>query len=135
MKFRTVSPAVGASSLLVIFAVLCLTVFSMLCIGTALADQRLADASRDAVTAYYEADCAAEEILARLRAGEIPENVSRNGDIYSYCCRVSDTQKLQVSLRLTGNHYEILLWQVVPVSAWQADDTLPVYTRQDTDKE
>lgn len=33
-------------------------------------------------------------------------------------------------LRLTGNHYEILLWQVVPVSAWQADNTLPVYTRQ-----
>ena len=38
-------PAVGGSSLLVIFAVLCLTVFALLGLSTVQADIRLADAS------------------------------------------------------------------------------------------
>ena len=54
------------------FAVLCLTVFAVLSLTTVQADARLAEASARAVEEYYAADCAAQEILARLRNGETP---------------------------------------------------------------
>lgn len=69
-------PAVGGISLLVAFAVLCLTIFALLSLTTVRADVRLADASADAVTEYYAADCQAQEILARLRNGEVPDSVT-----------------------------------------------------------
>ena len=70
MSRRTKIPApVGASSLLVIFSVLCFTAFAMLTLSTVKADERLADASCESVKAYYKADCEAEEILAKLRLG------------------------------------------------------------------
>ena len=68
-------PALGGSSLLVAFAVLALTVFALLSLSTVRADVRLADASAQAVTDYYAADCQAQEILARLRSGETVEGV------------------------------------------------------------
>ena len=60
-------PVVGASSLLVIFAVLCLTIFALLSVSTVQADGRLSDHAAKAVVNYYEADAKAEEILAKAR--------------------------------------------------------------------
>ena len=74
------APMVGGSSLLVIFAVLCLTVFAMLSLTQAQADRRLAQNSWSAVTGYYRADCQAQEILAQLRAGERPDGVTAEGE-------------------------------------------------------
>lgn len=68
-------PALGGSSLLVAFAVLALTVFALLSLSTVQADVRLADASAQAVSDYYAADCEAQEILARLRSGETVEGL------------------------------------------------------------
>ena len=48
-KERVAVPAIGGSSLLVIFAVLCLTVFALLSLSTVQAGDRLSDASADAV--------------------------------------------------------------------------------------
>ena len=59
-KARFSPPAVGVSSLLVIFAVLCLTVFALLSISTVRADGRLGDKVQTAVIGYYEADFQAE---------------------------------------------------------------------------
>lgn len=105
----------GGSSLLVIFAVLCLTVFALLSLSTVLADKRLADASAEAVSAYYEADCRAEEIFAKLRCGrQLPEGVRREGDQYMYTCVISDTQALWVELQADGGSWTVLRWQAVP---------------------
>lgn len=94
---------VGGISLLVIFAVLCLTVFAVLSLAQGQADRRLAQSSWSAVTGYYRADCQAQEILSRLRAGERPEGVTEEGEgIFSYACPISDTQTLQVRVRLAG---------------------------------
>lgn len=107
-------PAVGGISLLVVFAVLCLTVFALLSLATVRADSRLADASAQAVSDYYAADRAAQEILARLRAGDIPEGVGVQGDIYVYACPISDTQSLEVEVELTlDGGYTVLRWQAV----------------------
>ena len=61
MMQKNDSPAlVGASSLLVMFAVLCLTVFALLSLSSVQAEGRLAQATAQNVAAYYETDCAAE---------------------------------------------------------------------------
>lgn len=121
---------VGLSSLLVIFAVLCLTVFAILSVSTVQAQLRLAESARRAVTGYYSADCGAEAILARLRNGEKPDNVEKNGDIYTYACKISETQVLAVCVRVSGAEYEILRWQAVSAADWDAEDRLPVWDGQ-----
>lgn len=124
-------PTVGGSSLMVIFAVLCLTVFALLSLSTAQAGSRLSTASAEAVSAYYQADCEAEELLARLRRGELPQQVTRAGDRYSYLCPISDTQALAVEVLLSGREYTILRWQAVSVTEWEAEDTLTVWDGED----
>ena len=69
-------PAVGGISLLVAFAVLCLTVFALLSLSTVQAQKRLSDASLKAVGEYYAADSEALRILALLRSGEAVPEVS-----------------------------------------------------------
>jgi len=120
-------PVIGGSSLLVIFAVLCLTVFALLSIATVRANGRLAERSAAAVYGYYEADYAAEEILAQLRAGECPEGVKEESGMYSYVCPISETQLLAVEVEVVGTDYRILRWQAVSTAEWQADDRLHVW--------
>lgn len=124
-------PAVGISSLLVIFAVLCLTIFALLSISTVLADGRLGDKVATAVTDYYAADCEAEAILAQLRSGDIPENVTKEDGIFSYACPISDTQTLAVQVKLDGASYQILRWQAVSTVSWEADERIPVWNGND----
>lgn len=120
-------PAVGLSSLLVIFAVLCLTVFSLLSVSTVNAHRHLAENSRNAVSAYYQADCEAEQILAELRSGRIPTNVQQENNQYIYSCVISDTQMLTVCVEVTDDDYTILRWQAVSTADWEANDKLPVW--------
>ena len=116
-KFQ--APMVGGSSLLVIFAVLCLTVF---------ADRRLADASIAAVSGYYAADCEAERILAQLRAGSVPEGVAQENGVYRYACRISETQALFVEVRVQAeNSWEILRWQSAPTVRRDGDESISVW--------
>lgn len=128
MSKREAPPAVGGSSLLVIFAVLCLTIFALLSLSTVQADWRMASASSEAVKNYYEADTAAEQILALLRQGSIPiEGVGKEGDVYRYQCEVSDVQALYVEVRITEETYEVLRWQLVSTTQWEADDSLSLW--------
>ena len=126
-------PAVGGISLLVAFAVLCLTVFALLALTTVQADNRLADASAKAVADYYAADCQAQEILARLRNGERPEGVefSGSGLLHAqYVVPISDTQELQVSVILKGTadqEYVIERWQAAPSVEWESDESLDLW--------
>jgi len=124
---RVSAPVVGGSSLLVIFAVLCLTVFSLLGLSTVQADGRLSDISAQSVADYYAADCRAEEILAQLRSGDIPDGVTLQHGIYYYICRISDTSGLQVEVKVNGADYEVLRWQAVSTAEWTAHDDLSVW--------
>ena len=127
-KERFSPPAVGGSSLLVIFAVLCLTVFALLGLSGVQAGGRLSDASAQAVSAYYDADCRAEEILAALRQGVVMEGVRREADgIYAYTCPISDTQALEVRVRLDGEDWSVLRWQAVSTARGEADESLDLW--------
>ena len=121
MRENDTPPAVGGSSLLVIFAVLCLTVFALLGLATVQADTRLSNAAVASVKGFYEADTEAEQILAKLRMGEVPKGVVKNGTIYSYVCEVSKVQALEVEVEIKNEEYEVLRWQVVSTTEWQED--------------
>lgn len=125
-------PSVGAVSLLVSFAVLCLTVFGLLSLSTVRADERLEEASVRATADYYAADLEAQTVLARIRNGARPESVtfqSDSGGTYaSYACPISDTQELRVELELgEDGAYRILRWQAVNLDEWEFDDTLDLW--------
>ena len=135
-KKRSFSPpTIGGSSLLVIFAVLCLTVFALLSLSTVQSDGRLSDKTLEATVGYYEADSRAEEILSSLRCGFIPEGVTKGdmvtgftGDIYSYSVAITDSQALEVDVIIKGSDYRILRWQTVSTTDWQADESINVWS-------
>ena len=127
-------PAVGGISLLVAFAVLCLTVFALLSLTTVQADARLAEASARAVEEYYAADCAAQEILARLRNGETPVEAESHdydswhrGTRYTYAVPISDSQELDVEVIVDGEEYEILRWQAQYTGEWETVEGLDLW--------
>lgn len=127
MSKQEAPTAVGGSSLLVIFAVLCLTIFALLGLTTVQAESRLAEASAEAVKNYYNADARAEEILALLRQGIVTEGVTGDGEVYCYQCTVSDVQALSVEVRICGEEYQILRWQLVSTSEWEIDDNMNLW--------
>lgn len=124
-------PAVGGVSLLVVFAVLCLTVFALLSLTTVQADVRLADATAQAVSDYYAADCRAQEILARLRNGERPAGVTffgNEGGYAQYNCPISETQQLQVLVSVNADgSWSVFRWHSVPSQEWSASEDLELW--------
>lgn len=132
---RISPPAIGGASLLVVFAVLCLTVFALLSLSTVRADGRLSEVSAQSVEEFYRADCQAQEVLAQLRGGETvsqdikvtSRNISDGGVRYSYNCPISDTQTLKVTVEFRDGEYTVRRWQAVPTGEWTVDDSLTVW--------
>ena len=131
-KRRLSPPAVGGSSLLVIFAVLCLTVFAMLSMSTVQAEDRLRSAYCEAITDYYKADVEAERILSQLREGYVPDGVEILNNTAAYRCKISDTQNLEVEVILDGKDYKVTRWQAVYAADWVPDDSLNVWTGKES---
>ena len=132
MNKRAGIPApVGGSSLLVIFAVLCLTVFALLGLATVTADKRLADKHYEAVRAYYKADEEAERTLGEIRHGNVPSDVTVEGNRYSYSCAMSDTQELCVVVEVEGDTYSVLQWKVAQTKEWVPDESMNLLEIED----
>ena len=118
---------IGLASLLVTLTVLALTVFALLTLSTVRAESRLRQQTEEAVLDYYAADCAAAEILARLRCGEVPAGVRQEDDRFFYACTISPTQTLRVEVQICGTDARILRWQAVSTAQWETDENLPVW--------
>ena len=127
MKRRESAAPVGAGMLLVSFAVLCLVAFAALCLSSAGAEDRLSRASAETLLARREGDAEAEAILARLRAGDVPEGVRQENDVYDYTVPIAPDRELQVSVRRAGEEYTVLSWREVPTGDWQADERLTLW--------
>ena len=108
---------IGSASIIMVFVVLCMTIFSVLSLMTAVNEMDTAEKYAASAAAYYEADCRAEE--ARAVIGELGENafdqnivsgavgtevaMSREGGYvyYSYCIPAEDDEwELAVVLRV-----------------------------------
>lgn len=118
---------VGASSLLVIFAVLCLTVFALLTLSTMEADVKMADENMKVVTQYYEADYKAEEIIAKIRRGEDVKGVIKQENVYAFSCDISETQVLSVVVKKEKNRIRILQWQEIAIEEWNPQEYIKVW--------
>ena len=125
-KERIALPAIGGSSLLVIFAVLCLVLLSLLSVSTVLAEKRLAEAAARTTRDWYAADLEAEQIFARLRNGEPVPGVEQRGETYAYSVPISEHQTLLVTLKETDGCWEILSWQA-KAHPEDGETTLPVW--------
>lgn len=65
----------GAVSLVMIFVVLCLTVFSVLTLSTAVGESKLAQATAQHTADYYAADAQATAIAAQLGQGSRAQEI------------------------------------------------------------
>lgn len=124
-------PLIGGSSLLVVFAVLCLVVFAMLSLSTVEAGGRLSQKTANAVANYYAADAQAEAVVADLRRGKTPEGVHFVDGAYRFAVPISEGQELQVALEVQGDirngNFTILQWQVVVTDEWTPDTNIDVW--------
>ena len=126
-KQQSQTSVVGGSSLMVIFSVLCVVIFALMSLTSATGDTRLNERSMEAVRGYFDADSEAEEILASLRQGIVPEGVRLEDGIYCYACPISETQVLQVEVMTDGTEYQILRWQAASAEEWTPDEHITVW--------
>lgn len=140
MKRNVRGVGVGTVSLVMIFAVLCLTVFSMLTLSTANAEKIMSDKTAAFVSGYYEADSLATKIRAQIISSEvrglIPNQIegipiqSENVDgvtVVSYICPVNDVQELFVSFRIDRGENKILHWATRSSEDWTYDPSIDVW--------
>lgn len=145
----------GTSSLVLIFTVLCLVVFSTLSLASSKADQKLAEKNQRSVSDYYEADGKAEDILKSVNESVIAlatqstdsiqfQNLlqEKYGSKYeletnylNYAVEVNNDQVIMVSLQLLHldqvkvkqKNYKIISWIVQNKVDYEVDDSIPVW--------
>ena len=108
----------GAVSLVMIFCVLCLAVFSVLTLATANREAGLAELTAERAASYYEADTEAVEMTAALKPGEEAEfSIPAGGE-----------RELTVkALRHEDGRLEIVKWKTVYAGSWETDDTIELW--------
>ncbi|MCI9362168.1 MAG: short-chain dehydrogenase [Hungatella sp.] len=86
--------SIGTSSLILIFIILCLTVFGLLSLSSAVSDLKLALKNGESVKGYYEADSKAVEFTAMVE------------DVLAGCSKAADDEEyLQMIKEGLGNYY------------------------------
>lgn len=135
-KRRTAGVHVGSASIVLIFAVLCLTVFASLSLVTANHERKLAEKSAEAVRQYYAADWQCEEIYQQiyqqLQSGvavsqlTVPHvKVRQEGATayLSYAVALDERQQLAVQLAvLPDGRIQTEQWQVLSQSWTYAEE-------------
>ncbi|MDD3402354.1 MAG: hypothetical protein PHQ72_03205 [Hespellia sp.] len=124
---------IGTSFLLVIFIVLCLVIFAVLSLSSALRDQNYVEKEAARQTAYYEANAAAQE---KLRDTVTDFLQSPEETTVSYSVPIDERQTLEVTVLLSADGglangvYQIEAWKTVNSSDWNGSSTLPVMESQ-----
>ena len=131
---------VGSASIVLVFAVLCLTIFSLITLVVSNNDKALVDAQVQLVSGYYKADTLATRILADiLSADAIPDKIY-GVDIYTtwdesieaeticFFCRISDIKALYVNLVQRDDSFDILSWRMWDTDEWVFDDSIKVWS-------
>lgn len=136
---------IGIATMLTIFVVLCLAIFAALALSTARAERRIAEQQAQAVRDYYAADLVCAELTDGLRAAhedgadadrlaELAEQAgaacvrTADGWLAEFACDMNETQRLEIGLALTADGVAIRRWETVSTAAWQADETIELWT-------
>ncbi len=131
---------IGASSLLVVFLVLCLVIFAALSLTSAQNDAAYSGRAADRRTAFYTACNQAEQLLdeidSRLEA-QGPEadlsdlGVTAEDGLLNFSVPLNDTQAIAVMLELTADgphYYEIRAYRIVSTVSQGEAEPLPLMT-------
>ena len=122
----------GAVSLVMIFCVMCLAVFSVLTLASADRESKLSEMTAQSAADYYRADYDATVIVAALQNGsplpsDLDVDIAWDGDTASFLLPVGDSQGLDVAVSIHGGACEILRWQMVYTGDWEPDDFLVLW--------
>lgn len=118
----------GAVSLVMIFCILCLVIFSVLTLVTADRERRLSEMTARNAAEYYRADYDATVIVAALRSGtNLDAEIYWDGDTASFLLPVGDSLGLDVAVSVHGGTYEILRWRTVYTGSWEPDQFLDLW--------
>jgi len=131
---------VGSASIVLVFAVLCLAVFSLITFVVAGNGKVLVDAEAKLVTEYYEADVLAERIVAEIiNSAFIPDSVhgidieqtwvwEMDSYVMRFFCPLADSSKsLYVKMAMGWDSYEILTWRMWDEGEWAPDEGMNVW--------
>ena len=129
---------IGSASIIMVFSVLCLTVFAVLSLVTANSEYKLAIKSTDVIKNYYSADAHANEKIAAIKTVLEKEglesatkeasklNVSLKNEAegleISFDEQISDSQKLTVNAVLNNGQIKVNEWKTVPTKDWNSDE-------------
>lgn len=124
---------VGSISLVLIFSVLCLTIFTLLTLSTARSDTNLAQRAAASARSFYVADTEAERVYSELVAavfkGEKPDTVRGTDIEYSdghitFMYPISDERVISVVISEDGT---ILQWKETEDEDWVPDESINVW--------
>lgn len=142
---------IGTSSLILIFIILCLTIFGLLSLSSAGSDWRLAQKNAESIKGYYEADSKGVEFVAMVeetlaRCGETAADDEEYqslvkeelGSFYQEETNIAQTeiempygQMLHIELEISREEeagYRILNWNVYHSVDYEIDKSMPVWT-------
>lgn len=127
---------IGIISMTVILCILCLTVFSVLALLTALSEQKFSEKRAIATQNYYAAETEATALVNRLQEARKSEEdiyvfaeksgITADGETFRFHKSIDTGQELQVELYLSDG-FEIKKWQVVSTADWTPDENLHVW--------
>lgn len=147
-NLRVNNLGVGYTSIMIIFALVCLVIFAVLSLKAAYSDELLNKRSGEYLQEYYAADNTAKQRLSELDAlafkagsseffeetfAELTEGKGytvrtvRGGCTVDYSVPINERQELKVSVTFkSSGQYEINRWQSATVSS-ENDDHLNVW--------
>lgn len=138
---------VGGSSIIMVFAVLCLTVFAVLTLMTAKTEFDTSQRLNESIKNYYRADHKASEFVAALQSAdniiEIQVIANKNGAVceamtdtdsgiflfVDYSVPIDESQDLSIRLEITpGSNTEVCInivkWISVYTDEWSSETSL-----------
>jgi hypothetical protein len=130
---------IGSASIILIFAVLCLTVFSLITFAVAENERIVVEKEAMLVVGFYEADALSERVLANLLGAECTtdevQNVAietlwdyeLNAQLSYFTIPVTENIELYVMFAIYEESFDILRWRMRNRADWVADDGLNVW--------
>ncbi len=141
--------SIGASSLILIFIVLCMATFGLLSLSSAQGDLKLARRNADAVKGYYEADNEGQQwlkdvdgvLMEEMGKGQDSAQCSleikdRLGDLYDRENGLISTDipmdrgrslRIELVLMCGEKRYEVKSWYVYNSEEYEIDTSMPVW--------
>ena len=131
---------IGSVSLILIFSVLCMSVFALLSLAVAKNESGLSQRFADSAADYYAADAQAQELLWQigelLESGQQPERLcnteisyeSQKGKTaFSYLYPIDEKRSIEVEAAWDGKALQLTRWTEVNTAQWSPQEDIDVF--------